>query len=283
VTTTVSDVAIRLERSGYARPGFAERYDAYRPQPPPVLVEILTQLAQTELPRLVVDLGSGTGLSTRLWAGRAEAVIGVEPNAAMRRQAEARTAALGLAGTVNYRDGVGHATGLPTGTADIVTCAQSLHWMEPVGTLAEIARLLRPGGVFAAYDYHLPPAVHWEAERAFADCHERGRCAVAGAVGAAHADGTSGSWWPKEEHLTRMEASGHFRYVRELVVHSREEGDAERLLGFALSAGYMERALADGSSPDELGITTLRAVAERTIGSRPVPWYIGYRVCVGVK
>ncbi len=49
----------------------------------------------------------------------------------------------------------------------IVTCSQSFHWMEPHSTLAEIARILRPGGVFSAYDYQWPPTVHWQAETAF--------------------------------------------------------------------------------------------------------------------
>ncbi len=47
------------------------------------------------------------------------------------------------------------------GTAGIVTCAQSFHWMEPESTFIEVARILRPGGVFAAYDYDRPPTVHW--------------------------------------------------------------------------------------------------------------------------
>ena len=37
-----------------------------------------------------------------------------------------------------------------------MTCAQSLHHVEPEGTLAEIGRILRVGGVFAAYDYDWP-------------------------------------------------------------------------------------------------------------------------------
>src|SRR4051794_19046780 len=63
------------------------------------------------------------------------------------------------------REGVAHQTGLPDGCADIVTAAQSLHWMEPTATLAEIARILRPGGLFAAYDYDWPPTLHWELDR----------------------------------------------------------------------------------------------------------------------
>ncbi|HNP88354.1 MAG TPA: hypothetical protein PKK78_19615 [Kouleothrix sp.] len=46
--------------------GFADHYDAFRPQPPVMLVTILTQLAEVPYPTLVVDLGSGTGLSTIL-------------------------------------------------------------------------------------------------------------------------------------------------------------------------------------------------------------------------
>src|SRR6476660_7379924 len=73
--------------------GFAALYDRYRPQAPVVLVDILTQLAHASPPKLVVDIGSGTGISTVLWGDRAEAIIGIEPNADMRAQAEAQLAA----------------------------------------------------------------------------------------------------------------------------------------------------------------------------------------------
>ena len=43
----------------------------------------------------MVDLGSGTGLSTTIWAPLADRVVGIEPSADMRRQAAARTAARG--------------------------------------------------------------------------------------------------------------------------------------------------------------------------------------------
>jgi SAM-dependent methyltransferase len=81
----------RLEQSGYGRSGFAEHYDRYRPRPPLALLELLPPLAGVERPSLVVDLGSGTGLSSRFWAERAERVTGVEPNEAMRTFAEQTT------------------------------------------------------------------------------------------------------------------------------------------------------------------------------------------------
>jgi SAM-dependent methyltransferase len=273
-------VAEQIARSGYLRPGFAEHYDACRPQPPPALVALLTQFAGIARPRLVVDLGSGTGLSTRLWAGHAEVVVGVEPNPAMRREAQARTAALGLATTVRYRAGHAARTGLPNGAADLVTCAQAFHWMEPTSTLAEVARLLRPGGVFAAYDYDVPPAVHWEVDRALAACFER---ALARVIATARARRGGDAFRPKEEHLAQLRDSGHFRYTREVLLHAVEAGDAARLVGLALSTGRVERALAEGASAEELGLPALREAADRVLGPRPQPWYIGYRIRLAVK
>ena len=274
------EVAEQIARSGYLRPGFAAHYDAYRPQPPPALADFLAQFAGDAQPRLVVDLGSGTGLSTRLWAGRAQEVVGVEPNPAMRREAEARTAALGLGATVRYREGHAAGTGLPDGAADLVTCAQAFHWMEPTGTLAEVARILRPGGVFAVYDYDLPPAVHWEVDRAWAACFER---ALAWARAAAQAGGGGGAFRPKEEHLARLQASGHFRYTREVLFHAVEAGDAERAIGLALSTGRVEQSRAGGASPEELGLPALRAVADGILGRERQPWHIGYRIRLAVK
>ncbi|SRR5579883_2023615 len=56
--------------------GKASSYDRARPTPPPALLDLLTQLIDTPRPTLVVDLGSGTGLSTAIWGERAEQVIG---------------------------------------------------------------------------------------------------------------------------------------------------------------------------------------------------------------
>ena len=72
--------------------GFADVYDRFRPRPPAALVDALCLLAGVERPSLVVDLGSGTGTSTRYWADRAARVVGVEPSPDMRAQARAATA-----------------------------------------------------------------------------------------------------------------------------------------------------------------------------------------------
>jgi len=73
-----------------------------------------------------------------------------------------------------FLDGFSHCTGLPAGGAQIVTCMQSLHWMEPRGTFEEARRLLCPGGVFAAVDYDWPPVTgSWKADLAWRECNDR--------------------------------------------------------------------------------------------------------------
>ena len=79
--------------------GKASSYDRARPTPPPALLNLLTQLIQMPHPALVVDLGSGTGLSTAIWGERAERVIGIEPNADMRKEAIHKVYGPSLRGT----------------------------------------------------------------------------------------------------------------------------------------------------------------------------------------
>jgi len=260
-----------LSVSGYGRTGFAQGFDRNRPSPPGALLDILCLEAQVERPKLVVDLGSGTGLSTRVWAERADEVVGVEASPEMCVQAEQATEA----GNVRFVEAYAQATGLPDGVADIVTSSQSFHWMEPRATLAEAARILLPGGVFAAYDYDWPPIVHPEVEAAFEEMLERvGERRVVGGRGRMR--------YPKDGHLDQIRESGHFRYARELVCHSRERGNAERIVGMAFSLGPLT-VLLDQASEKELGLEQLREVSHRVLGEREVEIFLGYRIRIGVK
>jgi SAM-dependent methyltransferase len=247
---------------------FPESYDRFRPQPPETLLELLVRLAEVERPALVVDLGSGTGLSTRAWAGRADRVVGVEPDDAMRAVAEAR-------GGAEYVAASSSATGLLDACADIVTCSQSLHWMEPEPTFAEAARILRPAGIFAAYDYDPVPVIHPEVDAAFDEVLDEAK-ALREATGRI-SPWTSSSPLRKDEHLARMRASGQFRYSRQFVLHSIEEGDAERVLGLIRSYGAVE------VHRDRLQLDELEQTARRILGDRVVPFWFGYRVRIGVR
>jgi SAM-dependent methyltransferase len=256
--------------------GLAGCYEEHRPSPPAVIADILTQLACSPRPALVVDLGSGTGFSTLLWAQRAEAVVGIEPNPDMRRRAEALAAARPDASSVRYYPGVSSDTGLSDGCADIVTCAQSLHWMEPESTLAEVARILRPGGIFAAYDYDRIPTIAWEVDRALDEFLD-------GAKAMEDEKGSQVVSWPKAQHLRRIRGSGHFRYIRDFCAHHMETGNAERLIGYAMSMGSVDWLLKQGLSEADIGLDALRDAAYRILGSQPRPWYFTYRARVGVK
>lgn len=261
-----------IRKSGFADARFPGGYDAHRPAPPLALIDLLCLKAQAERPRLVVDLGSGTGLSTRAWANRADEVVGVEPSEPMRLRAEEATEAPNVRFVQAYAD----QTGLPDATADIVTCSQSFHWMEPGPTLAEVARILRPGGVFAAYDYDWPPVAHWEVEAAFEELLSR--------IFESRKDRLGYVSLPdKEGHLERMRASGLFRFTREALVHSRERGTAERIVGMAFSLGPLNVLLEGGMTEEELGVAQLREVAARALGESETDWFLCYRVRLGVK
>lgn len=254
--------------------GFADVYDAYRPRPPAALVEVLIGLAGRGRPSLVVDLGCGTGTSTRYWAAHAERVIGVEPSADMRRQAQAATSAANVA----FREGLSHETGLPAAQADVVTCSQSFHWMLPGPTLAETARILRPGGVFAAYDYDWPPITpRWETQAAY-------RRFTAGVhhLEQVHSIGENLVTFEKSGHLERMQASGRFRFTREFMLHHIDEGSAGRLVGLALSLGSVQALRRTGLSDEEIGLDSLRHELAALGQDKPEPWYWTSRVRVGI-
>jgi SAM-dependent methyltransferase len=203
----------------------------------------------------VVDLGSGTGLSTAVWADRARRVIGIESLAPVRRAVEVRCALP----HASFRDGSAKATGLSDGAADIVTCTQSLHWMEPTSTFTGVARILRPGGVFAAYDDDLLPTVSWEAELAFTRFVTWIR-----QLRATHAVLPDIREWDKAGHLGRLEASGRFRSAKEVLPHHTEPCPPERRVGFALTPREVGLAL-------EQGIEQAAAALEAFRGQRGRP------------
>ena len=262
-------VVEETRRWSYSSEGFADRYERYRPRPPAALLDLLPPLAHVERPRLVVDLGSGTGLSTRFWADHAEAVVGVEPNPEMRAAAVAATSAANVA----YVAAPADKTGLADACADIVTCSQSLQWMQPEPTFAEVARILRPGGVLAAYEYRWSLTTSWSVNEAFEAMFER-KARLWAEVGI-----DPGRRWPVARE--RFVESGRFRAVEETTLHSVEQVDAERIVGFVLSEGSTTTLLASGVTEEQLGIDRLRAVAAAELGADSSPWWLGYRVVLG--
>ena len=263
-----------IRQSGYLRDGFADFYDAHRPSPPAQLLDALARYAGAGRLDRVVDLGSGTGLSARAWADRAVEVVGIEPNRSMSSVAVARTSET----NVRYVTAFADKTGLSDESAELITCSQSFHWMQREPVLAEAARVLRPGGVFAAYDYDMPPLVHPEVDAAFRDHLELRR-----RLRDEHKVAAGWTRTAKATHLDAIRESGHFSYTREAVFHDSAEVDAERILGLARSLGLVPELRALGATDEELGLTRLAEVTHRVVGDRRVRWVLGYRVRLGVK
>ena len=255
----------------------AEHYDTFRPSTPPVLPGLLTRLAEVTIPSLVIDLGSGSGLSTFIWAEQAKAVIGIEPNNDMLQVARKKLRPFPST-SLSFQQGLASQTGLRSGCADIVTCSQSFHWMEPVSTLAEIYRILRPGGVFAAYDYQWPPTLNWQAEIAFNAFIDR-----AWALKEQRGFVQNYPIWPQNRELQPLQASGHFRYTKELWLHQVEMGNADRFIGLALSNGVIQDLQKGLLNAEEIGLPSFMQIAQQAIGRQPVPWFFSYHVRIGIK
>lgn len=282
----------------------ADLYDDVRPTPPDDLARLLVAYAGGERPRLVVDLGSGSGLSTRWAATWADRVIGIEPGAAMRGIADRAAPP-----NTEHRDGFAHDTGLPAHTADIVLAVQAFHWMEPVSTLAEIARLLRPGGVFAAIDCDWPPTSgDVDADRAWSECRMRVRILerrlAQGLTGDAlrapvdladpelrdhtvadtHANRTVALGvrsWSKDGHLRRLRDAGAFAWCHELAFHRVDDSTADRFVGLLRSQGDHQTLLAAGIDDEMIGMRALETAASRAFGTGTRPLVFTYRVRLG--
>jgi ubiquinone/menaquinone biosynthesis C-methylase UbiE len=257
--------------------GFANIYDQYRPKPPEIIADLLLQLAGINRADHVVDLGCGTGLSTLIWIDRTKSFTGIEPSPDMRAVAAQRPEWAHSATDAQFVGAEAHQTGLADQSVDIITASQSFHWMDPVATLAEVARVLRPGGVFAAYDCDWPPVSDPLADAAFAECHRYADELLA------QAGISKAKKWPKNQHLERLKKSGHFRYNRDLACLNIDSGNADRFVGLVRSQGSIATLLKHGYTEADIGLDRLRETVQQRFGDRPTRWFWCYRIRVGIK
>ena len=117
------------------------QYDRFRPSYPRAALE---WAVGGPPPRRVVDLGAGTGILTR---GTDRRRLRGDPGRA--RSGNARPTGGGDAGRTALA-GSAEDIPLPDGSVDAVVAGQAYHWFDPELAHAEAARVLRPGGYFAA-------------------------------------------------------------------------------------------------------------------------------------
>jgi SAM-dependent methyltransferase len=124
-----------------------DAYARYRPDYPEELSAFLAGIAPDR--GTAVDIGCGTGQFTGQLAPYFETVIGLDPSA----DQIANTAALP---NVRYACAPAEATGLPDGSASLITAAQAAHWFDLPRFYHEVRRMAAPGAILALVSYGLP-------------------------------------------------------------------------------------------------------------------------------
>lgn len=126
--------------------GLADNYSRNRPQYPKRMLTKLSELLP-EGALSIVDLASGTGISTRAVAkilGKRATTIGIEPSEDMRRRAKEDTS---VDASIHYRWGLAEDLACEASSLDLIFVGQALHWFNRPEFYAEAARALKPGGV----------------------------------------------------------------------------------------------------------------------------------------
>jgi SAM-dependent methyltransferase len=120
-------------------------YVRYRPSYPVALLELLRAECALRPEHVLADVGSGTGLLSKLFLENGNRVLGVEPNAEMREAGEEYLRAF-----ENFSSVIGSAEMSTLGNAsvDFVTAGQAFHWFEPKAARREFVRILKPSGWF---------------------------------------------------------------------------------------------------------------------------------------
>jgi SAM-dependent methyltransferase len=122
----------------------AEGHAQFRPDYPDMLLDYLASVAPRR--QRAWDCGCGSGRATQGLGARFVSVVGTDLSAEQ----------IALAPTsrnVRYAVAPAHQSGIASGTVDLVTVAQALHWFDTTPFYEEVKRVLVPSGVLAVWSY----------------------------------------------------------------------------------------------------------------------------------
>lgn len=126
--------------------GHAGAYAAFRPTYPEALFDWLAARAPGR--ELAWDAATGNGQAAGALARRFARVTATDASAPQIAQARPLE-------RVEFRVAPSEDSGLPAGSADLVTVAQALHWFDLPRFWPEVRRVARPGGLLAVWTYNL--------------------------------------------------------------------------------------------------------------------------------
>ncbi len=207
-------------------------YVRYRPGYPPGILDPLRSECDLTPSSTVADIGSGTGLLSRLFLENGNTVYGVEPNAEMRAACERF---LQNYSRFHSLAASAEATTLPNARVDFVAVGQAFHWFDPQAARKEFARILRPGGTVA---------VVWNERRvetsAFLRAYEELLRKYSDDYGQVSAQ------YPEDQRMADFFAPGKFR---ERTFSNEQIFDFEGLRGRLLSSSYSPPATHPNHAP----------------------------------
>jgi SAM-dependent methyltransferase len=204
----------------------AQDYAKYRPHYSHDVVHALQETCGLTPQHLVADVGCGPGMLAEIFLDNGNRVIGVEPNAEMRRAGETYLAAYPAFRMI---EGSAEATTLDSASADFVVAGQAFHWFRPQEARLEFARILKPGGwavmVWNDRDSKSTPFLHaYEAlvQRYSTDYEQ-----------------VSHKWVATYESLQRFFAPHEMTLIKQ---HNQQRLDFDGLRGRLLSSSYIPKS-----------------------------------------
>jgi ubiquinone/menaquinone biosynthesis C-methylase UbiE len=115
-------------------------YVKYRPGYPDDLIDFIVQQTNLSGDKIIADIGSGTGISAKLFLEKNYTLYGVEPNEPMRQAAEEYLRPFPKFQSIN---GSAENTNLPGNCIDLIICAQAFHWFNNRETKNEFIRIAK--------------------------------------------------------------------------------------------------------------------------------------------